>query len=138
MCNKSPKWGERYKCISMCAISKNMCVNVPCACFLPEDYWICLQSALLAEVNISIKRSPYLHILSMSHHINSVLNTKAKMTGWGWEGDQCQAVYKWQALALVVFAPGSKALDLWGGGGTKHIQERFISYNWFLLAGLTS
>lgn len=61
-------WGEGCKCMSMCAISENMCANVQCAFFLPKDYWICLQSALLAGMSVSIKRSPYLHLISMSHH----------------------------------------------------------------------
>lgn len=48
-----------------------------CACLLPEDYWICLQSALLAEVIISI-RGVLISTSSPWLIINSVLNGKAK------------------------------------------------------------
>lgn len=70
MLNKSSNVREGYKYMSMCAISENMCANVHMCLFSARGILDCLQPALLAEVSVSIKRSPYLHILIT----NSVLD----------------------------------------------------------------
>lgn len=50
------------------ACTLRTCKHMHDSVFLLEDNWIRLQSVLLAEVYIPIKRSSHPHLLPMSHH----------------------------------------------------------------------